>query len=298
MQNVTSLQKHQLDNDIEQLLERAHSLMRDTCVKSLDRDSVLRHAIDHHFTASGSRSRARLTISSALSLDLKPSTALRLAAAVECLHNASLVQDDLQDGDGLRRGQTAVWKKYGTDMAINVTDLMIASAFALLASVTENNCLPELIARMQRAIAITLHGQSHDLNTGTDTLDVKHALSVARSKSGPLFALSIELPLIAAGVRQHLDNAHEAGCLFGMGYQILDDIKDARTDVTVDYSCNVLVALRQRLPAADARSQAYILAGHHLDESLSLAIKLPRNCGQLLAAYCRKLSDELQSEAA
>ena len=67
-----------------------------------------------------------------LALGLSEPDVLCLAASAELLHNASLVHDDLQDQDGMRRGAPAVWKKYGSNVAICTGDLMLSAAYAAL----------------------------------------------------------------------------------------------------------------------------------------------------------------------
>ena len=63
----------------------------------------------YHLMTGGSRIRMRVCLDMSLCLGVNNEDAMRLASAVELLHNASLIHDDIQDGDSLRRGQSAVW---------------------------------------------------------------------------------------------------------------------------------------------------------------------------------------------
>lgn len=70
----------------------------------------------YHLMTGGSRIRMRVCLDTSLCLGVNDEDAMRLASAVELLHNASLIHDDIQDGDSLRRGLSAVWVKFGTTL--------------------------------------------------------------------------------------------------------------------------------------------------------------------------------------
>ena len=82
--------------------------------------SLLRRMANYHMQSEGKRLRAILPLLVAEALGVDPGRVVPFAAACEMLHNASLVHDDLQDGDSIRRGQPAVWRKFGTPQAINL----------------------------------------------------------------------------------------------------------------------------------------------------------------------------------
>jgi geranylgeranyl diphosphate synthase type I len=274
-----------------------NQLIRQTCVSSLDSNNDLTRAVEFHLNLSGSQSRAQLCLSASLALGLETHDAVRLAAAVECLHNASLIQDDLQDGDTHRRGRPAIWHKYGANTAINTTDLMIASAFALVVSVDGGSHAVRLVSIMQRAIAITLQGQTRDLNS-LGSSDLKYSLSVAEEKSGPLFALSLELPLIVSYHDDFLEDARQAGSCLGAGYQIIDDLQDSSRDQKSENSANLVLIMERTLNKRDAEIQAEALASHYLQQAAELASRLPSSCAELLIGQCNNLLSNLAREAA
>ncbi|MCA9571733.1 MAG: polyprenyl synthetase family protein, partial [Myxococcales bacterium] len=76
-----------------------------------------------HLATGGKRLRARLALATMQALGGDRREAVPWAAAAEMLHNATLVHDDLQDGDAVRRGHPAVWARHGANQAINVGDL-------------------------------------------------------------------------------------------------------------------------------------------------------------------------------
>lgn len=274
------------------LLKDSRDLAQSTLLEELSPTSKLRQVIEYHYSASGSEVRGSLCISASLALGLNFKVAINLSAAVETLHNASLIQDDLQDLDEFRRGQLSVWKKFGSDIAINTTDLLIANAFALAASAAPNSA-HNLISTMKRAIAVTLQGQTNDLNTDQD-LSIDEAILIAKEKSGPFFSLSLELPLIVAGLGEFLDIARQAGASFGIGYQIFDDLQDFAQDKNNGKLSNFSL-LSDR---ATTKETAEDLALYYLNDAATNAAALPNSCGSLLREKCSKLLSELNREAA
>ncbi|MDG1904713.1 MAG: polyprenyl synthetase family protein [Arenicella sp.] len=271
---------------------RVSDLMRLTCLSALARDSILWQAIDYHFAAPGSQSRSAIALHAATKLGLTDEDSVHLAAAIECLHNASLVQDDLQDRDPSRRGQPAVWKKFGPDLAINATDLMIASAFALVASVGSGHRSTSLAMHMQRAISLTLQGQSEDVLRIHRS--EKDALAIAADKSGPLFALGLVLPLLAAGQEKAAPLASMAGRHFGVGYQLLDDLNDIEEDQKSGFIPNSVLSRMEVDTIDNARQQIALIASNHAALARDLAAQLPQDCGELFSQSCDQLIAKLR----
>ena len=185
----------------------------------------------YHLMTGGSRIRMRVCLDMSLCLGLNDEDAMRLASAVELLHNASLIHDDIQDGDSLRRGQSAVWVKFGTNVAICTGDYLIARAFGILANISSPNVLPQLLEATQNAVSVTVEGQNADL-TAKEHISPQNYESVAEKKAGPLLALSLELPLISSGRLNEIPTARHAASSLAIAYQILDDIKDSVEDAT------------------------------------------------------------------
>src|SRR5438270_6085718 len=94
------------------------ALMDELIRESGGEGSLLRQMADYHLQTPGKRLRAILPLLIAEALGVAPERLVPFGAACEMLHNASLVHDDLQDGDSTRRGQPAVWKKFGMPQAI------------------------------------------------------------------------------------------------------------------------------------------------------------------------------------
>ena len=193
-------------------------------------------AIQYHLRSGGGRIRALLTAQAALALGLSKDDAISLATIPELLHNASLIHDDLQDGDQYRRGQEAVWFKYSPAVAICAGDYLISLAFKTLGSLSNGDKIATLLEVIHRNISHLVNGQIDDLEFETDqintmTLKTKYRRTVER-KSAPLLSICLALPLIVAEHDQTvIANAHKATVSYALAYQIFDDMKDFQTDL-------------------------------------------------------------------
>jgi len=265
--------------------------MRSLCADSSQPNDIYLNALDNHLNAGGQRTRAQISLTCGTRLGLRENDTIALAASVELLHNASLIQDDLQDKARMRRGAPTVWSKHGANCAIGLTDLTIAAAFRALGSISNPGALPGLIDFLYHSISVTLRGQTDDLSGNATCL--ADAVSVARRKSGPLFALALELPLYLAGRKTFLAQASEAAHSFGLGYQIYDDIIDVDEDRASQSQSNTVVALEIDQTPREALISARDLAKYHLNESASLALELPASCGQGLGDLALQIDGRL-----
>ena len=124
------------------------------------------------------------------------------AAAVELVHNATLVHDDIQDGDTYRRGRETVWVTHGVGQAINVGDLMLVLPYQAL---DRMDAPAERLWYLSRALAYrsaqTVRGQAEDMSLMTNRLfDWESYVRVAEGKSGQLLGLPVEGAAILAGI--------------------------------------------------------------------------------------------------
>lgn len=168
--------------------------------------------------AGGKRLRPRLC--EAVYRSLKSAGTDDLAAlkeAIECFHKASLVHDDIQDGDEERYGRPTVWVQYGVPAAIAVGDWLVAHGYELIAESGFANAA-EMLAATARSHVRLSEGQGDELLGSTDYL------SICERKTGEAFALAAALGALAAGA----DPApyREWGLVFGVLFQIRDDLVD------------------------------------------------------------------------
>lgn len=275
------------------LLTQVEHKLLTSCATSAD-DPGFISALHYHLKSGGSRTRVKLCLCTAEAMGLSPSDSQVLAVSIELLHNASLIQDDLQDKDQKRRGQTALWQMYGANVALGLVDLMIASAFKNLTDLSDLACLKEVVKKLHEAIGETLHGQLKDLSINHNKCVKDYQLRVARMKSGPLFALALELPILVAGHHTFLEQAHDAACSFGAGYQIYDDILDFDQDRRHSHTNNVVCALNEEMKVRDSFLYAIRLAKKQLSHARYMAHQLPNRSGRFLAEMTARLELKLE----
>ena len=140
-----------------------------------------------------------------------------LAEALESFHKASLIHDDIQDGDETRYGRPTVWREFGVPVAIAVGDWLLAHGIDLVARADYSNAA-EMSREVSAAILRLCEGQGDELTGCADYV------SVAIRKTGSLFGLAAALGALAAGA----DPApyREWGETFGVLFQVRDDLAD------------------------------------------------------------------------
>jgi geranylgeranyl diphosphate synthase type II len=257
-------------------------------------ESLIDSAFHHHFGQPGKQTRSSLALEASHKMGLSQTVSLSLAACIEALHNASLVQDDYQDSALKRRGFASVHSLFGRDVALGLTLRLVSTAFACLKGIGDARTNSLLIQRIHESVGETVLGQTRDLNPN-ENRSVESLLSIAKQKSGPLFALSLELPLIAAGFHQSAESAHEAACRFGLGYQIIDDLKDRKIDRLQPNDANIANALADRFGSNDGISQARALAEKELRTAIDLARTLPSESGRLLCTMAAELLAKIEA---
>ena len=246
----------------------------------------LHEALTYHLDSGGKRLRARLALTAAFDIGLDWSEAVAIATACELLHNASLVQDDLQDRDGMRRQRAAVWHRFGTNTALALTDLMISAAYRALA---DTDACPVLLSRTHDAVAETVVGQHNDLE-GDSNGSLARYLRTAAQKSAPLFALALELPLLAAGRDDLAELACATAYEFALAYQIVDDCRDVATETACGAgAANAVLVLHHAGFWQDAQLEAARHAAYHADRARRHARCLPAGCRALLDKYLEQL---------
>ena len=269
------------------LLVQVEDRMRD--LVAYHPGSAAQEAALSHLQAGGGRFRARLAIDAGLALRLEPRRILAIAAAVELVHNASLIHDDLQDRDPQRRQAAAVWAEFGDAVAVCAGDLMLSAAYAALADT--GAAAPRLISRLHRRVSALIHGQDADLASGRDVSDLEAYEAIATGKSGALLVLPLEFALELAEATGALAVAAACGRSFALGYQMFDDLRDVEGD-RAKAALNAVLVLEARGLSAPELEVAR-LAARHFRHAAALSARLPSDCGRLLAATAQRLSAQL-----
>ena len=152
--------------------------------------------------------------------------AATVAAAVEWIHNFTLVHDDIQDGDHERRHRPTVWVVWGSAQAINAGDGMHAAAHrAVLSGRGRPSVRLRAAAALNRGVLAVIEGQCLDLDLeGRIDTPASTYLRLARAKTGALIGAAMEAGAImgGAGARQSA-MLRRAGVELGVAFQVRDD---------------------------------------------------------------------------
>lgn len=197
--------------------------VRGVIAEALSR-TVLRQITDDPATVvgNGKMLRSRLLFHVGPAAGVPHRTLVHAAAAVEMVHAASLLHDDVIDGGYLRRGAPTFWVERGISGAILVGDMMLFKAVELMCQVEDGRLTPMLVK---------LTGEVCDAESEQElvlrgkTPNWENCVSIARRKTGALFAF-------AAGACGGADatltaTLTESGYAVGTAYQLADDILDA-----------------------------------------------------------------------
>lgn len=194
--------------------------------------------------------------------------ALPAAAAVELLHNFSLVHDDIQDDSPLRRGRPTVWQVWGRAHAINAGDLLFTLAFAALRELDASNVAPET----QLAVCNVLTDSCLELTRGQHldmrfedciTVSVEQYLSMITGKSAALIAACARIGALLANVdMRRVTRFQEFALNLGLAFQIRDDILGIWGDpaVTGKSAATDIRSRKMTLPVLFGLERSEILA--------------------------------------
>ncbi|AYV47276.1 farnesyltranstransferase [Caulobacter flavus] len=184
---------------------------------------------EHLIAAGGKRLRPLLTVAAArLSGSGQEGSGndhcLKLAAAVEFIHTATLLHDDVVDGSQLRRGKVAAHLIWGAAQSVLVGDFLFARAFELMVETDSMRAL-QILAQASRVIAegeVLQLMRSHDLN-----LSQAVYLEIIAAKTAELFAAAAEAGAVSAGVDAEKSKAlRDYGMSLGLAFQLADDALD------------------------------------------------------------------------
>ena len=180
--------------------------------------------------SAGKRLRPVLCLLACEAAGGNPQRALPAAVAVELVHNFSLIHDDVQDQDRLRRGRETVWAVWGQGQAINAGDALLALAHVSLAGLAERGVAPESVIEASRVLnertLEMVEGQVMDISF-EERLDVRldAYLTMISRKTGALFDASLALGAIAGGAPAATVAAlGRCGRQLGIAFQVRDDM--------------------------------------------------------------------------
>ncbi len=163
---------------------------------------------------------------------LIPESVRKLAVAIEVMHKASLVHDDIQDEDTMRYGRETLHRTHGAPIAINIGDYLIGAGYKLIASSGADlgsEASADIFGWMSRAHLELCRGQGQELQWMRKRPDVLSPLDVLRcyrKKTSPAFTAALYVGLRASGPVEDSDLLIQYGDYLGEAYQVLNDLDD------------------------------------------------------------------------
>jgi octaprenyl-diphosphate synthase len=183
---------------------------------------------DHLIAGSAKRLRPLLTIAAARLAGARDDACLKLAAAVEFIHTATLLHDDVVDSSELRRGRVAAHLIWGAPASVLVGDFLFARAFELMVGAGSMPAL-EILARASRVISegeVLQLTRSHDLDLSQEVY-----IEIIKAKTAELFAAAAEAGAVSAGASPERCRAlRRFGQDLGLAFQLVDDALDYSGD--------------------------------------------------------------------
>lgn len=189
----------------------------------------LGHIAQEHLATGGHRMRARLALAASEALGVEREEAAPWAAACELLHNATLLHDDIQDGDTLRRGAPTAWVRHGIPQAINAGDLLLVLPTR---AIDELRVAPDVKWRLALAVVQASERAARGQSADMDLAHLSHPTWddwtwAADGKTGTLLGLPVHGAAILAGLAETTAVRLAAPfAALGRVYQMLDDVAD------------------------------------------------------------------------
>lgn len=231
-----------------------------------------------HLATGGKRLRALVPCWLADNISGQGERALELGVGLELIHNATLVHDDLQDGDTHRRGQETLWRRFGEAQAINAGDGMYFLGMEVIAGAADGARLTHAISR---AMLRVIEGQIMEFQLQLPLGDPARLPPtratwerMARGKTGALFGACFRAGAVAGGwSAEQADAAAHHGEALGLLFQVQDDLLDLVGDKGRDLRGSDLAEGKLSFPVV----WAYEHAEASLAAELRAIVSAPRD---------------------
>jgi octaprenyl-diphosphate synthase len=282
-------------------------LVEELMMQSVGSDStMLRDVSVHVLSAGGKRLRPAMGIAAYFVAGGKePATIIPMAAAVEMIHTATLIHDDIMDGSDVRRGRPAAHRKFGLKAALVTGDFLFSQAFGLCSRYG-----PEVIgvtAAACRELAEAEMLQATPWQELTEELCIR----INGRKTGTLMGAGMEAGALAVGAdRDERERLRRFGHSVGTAFQIIDDCLDFSLDgKTGKPSGGDILGGKATLPVVHALSRARpgdrklleaFLSGSARGAPLRDIVKILERTGSFehararAAAFCAEAREELR----
>jgi heptaprenyl diphosphate synthase len=206
-------------------LDKVKNLMKKSMVL---KNELVKNAIFDIFDAGGKMLRPAYLLLFADFTNLKSEQRIALAAAVEMLHTATLIHDDIIDKAGTRRGVVTVSAKYGEDVAVYAGDYLFVSVFKILAKQSFNL---SNVTNQTESIERLLGGELGQMTLRYDlTQTIDDYLTNISGKTAELFAMACATTAVIDDNKRLAKLSYDIGRNIGIAFQIMDDYLDYASD--------------------------------------------------------------------
>ncbi|MCF6292231.1 MAG: polyprenyl synthetase family protein [Robiginitomaculum sp.] len=260
----------------------------------------------HLVDAGGKRLRPMITLATSQMLGVSGDNPIKLATAVEFIHSATLLHDDIVDGSELRRGKTAANRLWGNSASILVGDFLFARSFSLMVETGHIGVLGIL----SKASAVIAEGEVHQLAViGNVDLPIKEYMQIIEAKTAELFAAAASVSaVIANSTEQQQQALDKFGRSLGLAFQLIDDTLDynGHDDVLGKHTGDdfregkltlpLLLAYRQADTNTQKWWQQILSADTRNDDDLAKATRLINQSGALEEALSQARKFALQAQ--
>jgi octaprenyl-diphosphate synthase len=225
---VVPLEEKSPDRLIERLLALVDGDMalvnRTILSRTGSQVTMIPEVANHLISSGGKRLRPILTLAAAGLCGYRGDGHIKLAAAVEFMHTATLLHDDVVDESDLRRGKAAARVLWGNEASVLVGDFLLGQAFKMMVEV---GSLPSLDV-LSTAAAVIAEGEVMQLSAAKDTATTEDAyLAVIRAKTAALFSAACEVgPILAHSGKAEIAACRGYGANLGVAFQLIDDALD------------------------------------------------------------------------
>jgi len=297
----------------ENLLETAEPV--NAFIKNILQDrkpKQLYEASKHLPTAGGKRLRPYLTIKACEAAGGKMKDAVPFAAALEILHNFTLVHDDVMDHDDLRRGKTTVHAKYGEPMAILAGDLLFAKVYQSVLDYAPAHMSSDDVVRtlqkMTDAIILLCEGQALDVSfpKATDVMEDDYLFMIG-GKTSALFKACAEVGAIVAGAStEKVESLAKFAWDAGIAFQIYDDVlgitadelklgKPVGSDIREGKKTIIMIHALNHADSAQLDVLKKAMSDESNHDSIEAAVKVLNDLGSI--EYARKQAKKYTESA-
>jgi octaprenyl-diphosphate synthase len=216
------------DATIDRLVDLVTPDMQRVNAEILDRTgsevTMIPEVANHLISSGGKRLRPMLTLAMAKLTGYDGDGHIKLAAAVEFMHTATLLHDDVVDESDMRRGRPAARKLWGNEASVLVGDFLLGQAFKMMVEVGSLRALDIL----SNAAAIIAEGEVMQLGAAKNTATTEDEyLAVIRAKTAELFAAACEVgPVLTNRPKAEHAACRSFGMNLGIAFQLVDDALD------------------------------------------------------------------------